>query len=188
MQVISKIRILSISGLILILCFLMSCQVKNNSKTRILLITGGHHFDTSEFFDLFADLSNYSIDTLSQPYANSLIGSGKADVYDVLVFYDSWQTISEAEKKGYLDLTERGTGLLFLHHSLVSYQEWDVFTNIRGGRYPNQTLRTACATDVTDMTSTFLLQLWIQQTRLQAVLLILRFMMKDTVILLLIKE
>lgn len=136
MQVISKKRILYAFGLLLILNLLLFCDSKEHSKAQILLITGGHDFDSTEFFGLFGTFSEFVIDTLSQPYANNLIVSGKASKYAALVFYDSWQTISEAEKKAYLNLTKLGTGFLFLHHSLVSYQEWDEFTKIRGGRYP----------------------------------------------------
>ena len=51
-------------------------------------------------------------------------------------FYDFWQTISEAEKNAYLELTESGKDLLFLHHSLVSFTSWTEFSKIRGGPYP----------------------------------------------------
>jgi len=115
--------------------FLFSCGERRPPKPAILLITGGHDFDTAELFDLFKSFEGYNTDTLSQPYANQFIGSGKAQKYDVLVFYDSWQIISETEKQAYLDLAEKGTGFLFLHHSLVSYQGWDEFSKIRGGRY-----------------------------------------------------
>jgi type 1 glutamine amidotransferase len=135
MQVISKKRIHSVIGLLLIISTLISCNSKNN-KARILLVTGGHDFDTTEFYGMFASFSEYDFDTLSQPLANKLLAGGIAKTYDAIVFYDSWQTVSEEEKNAYLQLTEIGTGLLFLHHSLVSYQEWDEFSNIRGGRYP----------------------------------------------------
>jgi type 1 glutamine amidotransferase len=135
MQVILKNRILNAFGGFLILILLLSCVNGNVKKPRVLLITGGHDFETIEFFNLFESLSDFNVDTLSQPYANQYIGSRKARAYDVLVFYDSWQTISDAEKEAYLDLTDRGKGFLFLHHSLVSYQEWDEFSKIRGGRY-----------------------------------------------------
>lgn len=113
----------------------MSCTSQINQKKGLLLITGGHDFDTAEFFNLFESLPEYRVDTLSQPSANNFIGSGKALNYDVLVFYDSWQEISDKEKKAYLGLTDKGISLLFLHHSLVSYQEWEEFSKIRGGRY-----------------------------------------------------
>ncbi len=132
--VIKKIQ--GISGLVIMLFLFMSCTLQNPAKPRILIITGGHDFETAEFLNVFNVLTEFSFDTVSQPSANQMIGSGKALIYNAIVFYDSWQEINVTEKKAYLELTERGTGLLFLHHSLVSYQSWDEFSLIRGGRYP----------------------------------------------------
>ena len=106
-----------------------------NSSLRILLFTGGHSFDKDAFFGMFFSLDNLSRDTLTQPFANQSLLSDSIDRYDVIVFYDMWQDISSGEKEAFLRLTEKGTGLLFLHHSLASYQEWDIFESIRGGKY-----------------------------------------------------
>jgi uncharacterized protein len=103
--------------------------------TRVLLVTGGHSFNKENFFEMIFSLGNFNIDTLSQPLANRALLSDSIGVYDVIVFYDMWQDISEMEKKAFLGLTEHGTGLVFLHHSLVSYQNWEEFTEIRGGKY-----------------------------------------------------
>jgi type 1 glutamine amidotransferase len=135
MQVILKNRILNIFGLILIVNLIFSCTGKLTSKPRILLITGGHDFDTTEFFNLIESLSEFTIDTMSQPKANHFIASGGALKYDALIFYDMWQSINDEEKKAYINLTDHGKGFLFLHHSLVSYQEWDEFSVMRGGKY-----------------------------------------------------
>jgi uncharacterized protein len=135
MQVTLKNRILNIIGLILILNLFFSCTGILNSKPRILLITGGHDFDSAEFFNLFESLNEFTIDTMSQPNANHFIASGGALKYDALIFYDMWQDINNDEKTAYTNLTDQGKGLLFLHHSLVSYQDWDEFSVIRGGKY-----------------------------------------------------
>jgi type 1 glutamine amidotransferase len=72
---------------------------------------------------------------MAQPEANEFIGTGKASQYNIIIFYDMWGKISEDQQKGYLSLTEKGTPLLFLHHSIVSYQDWDEFRKILGGKY-----------------------------------------------------
>ena len=38
-------------------------------------------------------------------------------------------------KNSPLEMLNEGKGLVFLHHSLVSYQEWNEFEKIIGGRY-----------------------------------------------------
>ena len=126
------------AGIIGLFCFMalfVSCSSEINRKPHVLLITGGHDFDTVEFFEIFESNEEIQLDTMSQPGANILIASGKAGAYDVLVFYDAWQEISEAEKQAYIDLSRQGKGFLFLHHSLGSYQDWKEFSKIRGGGY-----------------------------------------------------
>jgi uncharacterized protein len=129
-KAISKIAGLAIIGLI------VSLSGCSNPKPKILLITGGHDFDTVEFYELFNSFTEFKTVSMSQPAANQFIASGNARTFDILVFYDSWQEISENEKYAYLELTRQGKPFLFLHHSLVSYQNWDEFSLIRGGRYP----------------------------------------------------
>ncbi|TVR75159.1 MAG: ThuA domain-containing protein [Marinilabiliales bacterium] len=123
-------------------CILPGCSSHNGRQAdtgdeimNILLVTGGHSFDQDSFFRMFFSLKGLCVDTLSQPRANSALLSDPVTRYDAIVFYDMWQEISPEEKEAYLALTEWGTGLVFLHHSLVSYQEWDEFTAIRGGKY-----------------------------------------------------
>jgi uncharacterized protein len=80
-------------------------------------------------------MKDFEIDTIRQPMANESLLSDTIELYDVIVFYDMWQEISYDEKEAFLELTKMGTGLVFLHHSLVSYQMWPEFTQIRGGKY-----------------------------------------------------
>lgn len=120
----------------IILFLLSSCVQQADVASKILIISGGHSFDTLDFYKVFDRIEGFEYDTISQPEANRLISRGGALKYDALVFYDSWQDINENEKQSYLDLCEKGVEMLFLHHSLVSYQQWDEFTEIRGGRYP----------------------------------------------------
>jgi uncharacterized protein len=109
---------------------------KTGSKQlKVLLFTGGHDFHEESFYNMVFSIPGVKIDTLSQPVANQSLLSDSIFSYDVIVFYDMWKTISEREKEAFLRLTDRGTGLVFLHHSLVSYQDWDLFTRIRGGKY-----------------------------------------------------
>ena len=121
----------SLPVLVLILYIITGCK----DKPGILLVTGGHDFDTVEFFNLFFSNKGLSVDTVSQPSANLVIENIKPDRYDAIVFYDMWQEIDQPQKNAYIRLLENGTGIIFLHHSLVSYQDWDEITRIRGGKY-----------------------------------------------------
>jgi uncharacterized protein len=129
--------------LLLVAALFSSCMsaIRQNSGAdarqghRVLLVTGGHDFDEDTFYEMFFSLGDFRVDTLSQPAANRSLLSDTIDQYDVIVFYDMWQDISQQEKEAFINLTQKGTGLVFLHHSLVSYQQWDEIKKIRGGKY-----------------------------------------------------
>jgi type 1 glutamine amidotransferase len=105
-------------------------------KIKVLVITGGHGFDHQPFYDVFNSIPSITYDTLVQPQANALIASQDVKKYDVLVFYDMvLDSISPAQQEGYISLLKKGASMIFLHHSLVSYQNWPEFIQIVGGQY-----------------------------------------------------
>ncbi len=124
---------------------------------KIMLVTGGHAFDTIPFFQLFDSFENVNYEYFQQPFANQEIANGKARNYDVLVFYDMWNDISDAEKNAYIELTKEGKPFLFLHHSLVSYQKWDEFEKLIGGRYIEKNTEIPV-----DQQSTYQHDLWVE--------------------------
>lgn len=107
----------------------------NAQSVKIMLVTGGHSYDTIPFFQLFDAMEGIEYTHFAQPDANNAIAEGVAENFDVLVFYDMWQEISEMQKAAYTALTQKGKSMLFLHHSLVSYQSWPQFEKLLGGRY-----------------------------------------------------
>ncbi|NQU84125.1 MAG: ThuA domain-containing protein, partial [Mariniphaga sp.] len=116
-----------------IFCFIIG--IVYAKPVKVLVITGGHSYDTLSFKTMFEEMGDFDFDYLNQPEANIFISNGNALEYDLLVFYDMWRTISEKEKQGYIKLTEKGMPLLFLHHSIVSYQDWPDFEKLIGGKY-----------------------------------------------------
>lgn len=125
-----------------ILLFAAACAGPATKKdVTVLVVTGGHSYDTLAFHSVFHDMEGIAFETALQPEANRIIASEASSGYDAIVFYDSWQAISEEEKQAYMQLLEKGTGLVFMHHALVSYQSWPEFTDIIGGKYlhPNHT-------------------------------------------------
>jgi uncharacterized protein len=107
----------------------------NAQPVKIMLVTGGHSYDSLQFFQMFDSLHEIEYEHFNQPHANKSLAEGAGQNYDVLVFYDMWRDISEPEKQAYLDLTKQGKPFLFMHHSLVSYQNWPEFEKILGGKY-----------------------------------------------------
>ncbi|WP_346859706.1 ThuA domain-containing protein [uncultured Draconibacterium sp.] len=145
---------------ILFLSFLvLSVVLSKGQSTKIMLITGGHAFDTLQFFQMFDALPEIEYEHFEQPNANAEIANGKADDFDVLVFYDMWDNISQSEKMAYLRLTKQGKPLLFLHHALVSYQNWPEFEQIIGGKYVQEGKRIS-----EDEVSTYEHDVWVYCT------------------------
>ena len=102
---------------------------------KIMVVTGGHAYDTLQFFEMFDALRGIEYEHFQQPKANLKLVKDNAEDFDVLVFYDMWKSISDAEKSAYLKLTQEGKPFLFLHHSIASYQDWPEFEKILGGKY-----------------------------------------------------
>ena len=102
---------------------------------RILIVTGGHDFEREAFFQMFDSMKGVSYQELKHPDANLQLGQIDPKTYDAVVFYDMPKTISEKEKESYYQLLKLGKGLLFLHHSLCSYQDWQEYKTIVGGKY-----------------------------------------------------
>jgi type 1 glutamine amidotransferase len=121
---------------ITILLCIISVACFAQKKIHVLVITGGHGFKQEPFYNMFDSLGKaISYDKLAQPAANELIASPAVDKYDALVFYDMYNSITPSQKQAYIQLLKKGKAMIFLHHSLVSYQDWDEFQQIIGGKY-----------------------------------------------------
>jgi len=121
---------------ITILLLLTLCSFTVLGQKKILIITGGHDFEEAAFYAMFSSFTDVTYDTISQPAANALLTDGAAlKKYDCLVYYDMVQNITDEQKVAWLQLLKNGKGMVFLHHSLVSYQDWPEFRNIIGGKY-----------------------------------------------------
>lgn len=102
---------------------------------RVLLVTGGHDFEGPQFSEMFRSFENIRVKAVEHPKAHAYFKPEAAKDYDVLVFYDMYQDISEEAKKDLLALLKEGKGLLAMHHCLASYQKWPEYEKIIGGRY-----------------------------------------------------
>ncbi len=122
-------------SLCLLVTAMLPAQSAEQGKIRVLVFTGGHDFERDAFFQLFKGYDDIEYKEVVQPKANEVFTDGTVKKYDVLVFYDLWQPISDAQKEGFVQYLKDGGGLVALHHCLASYQEWPEFLNIIGGRY-----------------------------------------------------
>jgi len=104
-----------------------------DQRTRVLVVTGGHGYDTS-FYTLFEGHPD-----IEWGHALSNHEAFAEDIrpkYDVLVLYDFTQDITEAEKKNLADFVESGKGVVVLHHAIADYGAWAWwYETVVGGRY-----------------------------------------------------
>lgn len=138
-----KKRSYSLAAAFMLLILTAGCtqfSFAQQQKTRVLVISGGHGFKHEAFYDVFNSIPSITYDTLVQPQANVLIASPDVNKYDVLVFYDMFDSITPAQQQAYVSLLKKGTSMIFLHHSLVSYQNWPEFIKIVGGQYHTHTV------------------------------------------------
>ena len=126
-------RILSV--VLVFLCCV--CFAAEQKKLNVLVITGGHGFDTNEFFRVFSDNPEITFTNAIQSKTSST-AYDRADLlnYDCIVLYDMVQNITDAQKAKFLSIFDKGIGLVVTHHALVSYQAWPEFERIIGGTYP----------------------------------------------------
>ena len=117
--------------LILLAVGLFSC----NQTPKVLVIVGGHEYDTTEFFEMFHSLEGIVFDSVSYPQAMDLLQSNKTDDYDLLLFYDFIPDMPLNDSNAFIHLTTQGKSMLFLHHAICTFQEWDGYKEIVGGKY-----------------------------------------------------
>lgn len=127
----------------------MSARIVN-----VAVITGAHGFEVPPFHGLFRSIPGIT------PYVMTLddwvgdAGGFRDAFYDVVVFYNFHQDDPvahehrSADTRGALEaLRESGAGVLVLHHALLAYPTWPVWSELVGitdrsfGYHAGQSLR-----------------------------------------------
>lgn len=113
--------------------------VNSESAVGVLVVTGGHGFPREPFFKMLGSITNITYTHAEHGKTNATVfDRDDLSSYDALLLYDMPREITTAQKSKFLSLLQRGTGLLVLHHALVSYQHWPDYERIIGGRYPEE--------------------------------------------------
>jgi len=106
-----------------------------NNKTQVAVVVENHPYDVISFqkmLDSFTDCDCYV-----QPFDLLVQDEDNKDKYDTILFYNmNWDCPpSESHIYKYMENeTGNGQGVILLHHALLSFQKWDVFTDISGVR------------------------------------------------------
>jgi len=120
--------------------------INYNGNKKILLSVKGHPYDRNAFFRIFEQQDRIAFTAVEQPATQAVLESCLVDHFDALVFYDmpgidftksppEFIDPPESLKKRFLELTQRGVGMVFLHHAIAGWPTWDEYGDIIGGRF-----------------------------------------------------
>ncbi|WP_083985000.1 ThuA domain-containing protein [Geofilum rubicundum] len=129
--------------LFLLVLFLGSCDIAHKASEKpleVLVVTDDRSFNREAFWAVFERFENVNPTEITHPEVLDFFGTDSVRQFDALVFYDMPEVVvpTEEQKQHMLQFFKEGAPAIFLHHSLLSYREWDQFTDIIGGRYYNK--------------------------------------------------
>jgi type 1 glutamine amidotransferase len=104
-------------------------------KLKVVVVTGGHDFEREPFFKMLDSMKEINYTEAIQKDHSELFEDISGWDYDVIVFYSMTQEISEKRRKNFLRLLDRGIGIVALHHTMGSFQQWPEFRKIIGTKY-----------------------------------------------------
>lgn len=102
---------------------------------RVMVVTGGHPFDHTEFFQMFEGQPDIAWTEARLPEGAANFAADKAGSYDVMVWYGFVQKSTEQDRQNILNLLQAGKPLLVLHHGISIFADWPEAEKIIGGRY-----------------------------------------------------
>lgn len=119
----------------------------SKKRVKVAVVTGGHKFEEEPFLDIFK--ANKRIDFTHVPLEDdSEIFEETSDWrYDVIVFYNMTQQISEKRKDNFLQLLKQGVGVVSLHHNMAAFELWPEYEKIIGVKYHRKKALDAGLTD-----------------------------------------
>jgi type 1 glutamine amidotransferase len=106
--------------------------VSEDGPLRVAVVTGGHAFDVVSFTDMFRDLEG--IRAYVQ-HMDDFVGSKRdlRDRYEVILFYTMLREGPEDALRAVLSRpTERGQGIVMLHHAVLAYPDWVFWDDLVG--------------------------------------------------------
>jgi type 1 glutamine amidotransferase len=102
---------------------------------RVVVVTGGHDFDRKAFPRVFEGYPDLVVTFADQKDDSELFEDISGWDYDVIVFYNMGQKISEKRRGNLLTLLDRGVGVVAMHHCIAAYAAWPEWARIIGGKY-----------------------------------------------------
>jgi type 1 glutamine amidotransferase len=108
---------------------------KPGENLKVLVVTGGHAFERKPFFTLFEGYDDIEYVEARLKDDSEIFEDISGWDYDVIVFFNMTQKISQKRQENFKKLVKDGVGVVALHHCMGSYQQWHEYIKIIGGRY-----------------------------------------------------
>ena len=116
---------------------------------KIAVVTGEHEFQEKQFDAVFESMEGLQF---VREDLDDFVDDPDQTDYDTVVFYNFHRPYpTDTQAEAILRLTERGQGMVILHHAILAFPEWDVYSEMCGiqdrdfGYHPRQTLQVQIA-------------------------------------------
>ena len=109
---------------------------------KIAIITGEHGFQEKEFDALFESMDG--IEFVREDLSEFVEDPNRSQYESVLFYNFHQQNPDDKTAEAILGLTDKGQGLVILHHAILAFPKWNQFSDICGidersfGFHPNQ--------------------------------------------------
>lgn len=114
---------------------IMVKPLPDDIKIKAVVVTGGHEYEEEQFNAMFDSFEGIECTQACLKDESEIFEDISGWGYDVIVLYNMTQKISPKRQKNFISLLNRGVGLVTLHHSICSFQDWPGYKKIIGGRY-----------------------------------------------------
>jgi hypothetical protein len=124
-----------------VLVFVGSCcgpckkAEQSDQKIKVVVVTGGHDFEHDPFFAVFQGCKDIEYREFQLKDQSEIFEDISNWNYDVIVLYSMTQNISPKRQENFIKLLNDGVGLLALHHTMCSFQQWPKYYEIIGTKY-----------------------------------------------------
>lgn len=128
---------LYLSVVFVLFAMLASYSQAEQNDLCIMVVRGGHPYDTPEFEEMCLSLEGVQADLVLSAHMESMKAAEIAAKYDAILFLNQNKHYPEYErnKQRYMDLSQLGVGMVFLQFTLASQPEWDAYHELVGGKY-----------------------------------------------------
>lgn len=112
----------------------MAAEGNAREKIKVVILVGGHGYDERGFDVLWSSFDDIESEIWKgAPY--TVFDDVSEFEYDVIVMYNLSSGITDNQKQNFLNLLDKGVGLVVWHHALANCQRWPEFEKIAGGKF-----------------------------------------------------